>query len=66
MKEKYTLRNKTGRNGLGAGVWNIGPGSDPFGGPAGEFIPILDRLPILAGPGSRISKHTIRKYLCTR
>ena len=44
MKEKYTLRNKKGRNGLGAGVWNIGPGSDPFGGPTRASIPILDRL----------------------
>ena len=51
MKEKYTLRNKKGRNGLGAGVWNIGPGSDPFGGPTRESIPILDRLPILAEAG---------------
>jgi xylose isomerase len=51
MKEKYTLRNKKGRNGLGAGVWNIGPGSDPFGGPTRESIPILDRLPILAESG---------------
>jgi xylose isomerase len=30
MKEKYRLRNKNGRTGLGAGVWNIGPGADPF------------------------------------
>jgi hypothetical protein len=51
MKEKYTLRNKNGRNGLGAGVWNIGPGADPFGGPTGESIPILDRLSILAEAG---------------
>src|ERR1700730_19252484 len=52
MKEKYTLRNKKGRNGLGAGVWNIGPGSDPFGGPTRASITILDRLPILAEAGS--------------
>ncbi len=51
MKEKYTLRNKKGRNGLGAGVWNIGPGTDPFGGPTRDAIPILDRLPILAEAG---------------
>jgi xylose isomerase len=37
MKEKYTLRNKNGRNGLGAGVWNIEPGADPFGGPTRDY-----------------------------
>jgi xylose isomerase len=51
MKERYLLRDKKGRNGLGAGVWNIGPGTDPFGGPTREPIPILDRLPIIAEAG---------------
>jgi xylose isomerase len=51
MKERYSLRNKRGKNGLGAGVWNIGPGGDPFGGPTRASIPILDRLRILAEAG---------------
>jgi xylose isomerase len=51
MKERYLLRDKNGKNGLGAGVWNIGPGNDPFGGPTREAIPILDRLPIIADAG---------------
>jgi xylose isomerase len=51
MANRYTLNQKTGLNGLGAGVWNIGPGTDPFGGPTREAIPILDRLPILAEAG---------------
>jgi xylose isomerase len=51
MKEKYLLRDKKGKNGLGAGVWNIGPGTDPFGGPTREPIPILDRLSIIAEAG---------------
>jgi xylose isomerase len=51
MKSAFNLPNKAGRNGLGAGVWNIGPGADPFGGPTREAIPILDRLPILAAAG---------------
>ena len=38
-------------NGLGAGVWNIGPGNDPFGGPTRESIRILDRLSLLAESG---------------
>jgi xylose isomerase len=38
-------------NGLGAGVWNIGPGNDPFGGPTRDAIPMLDRLPMLAEAG---------------
>ena len=33
MHERYKLRQKAGVNGLGAGVWNLGPGGDPFGGP---------------------------------
>ena len=51
MKSTFNLPHKSGRNGLGAGVWNIGPGTDPFGGPTREAIPILDRLPILAEAG---------------
>ena len=48
---RYELKNKTGINGLGAGVWNIGPGNDPFGGPTRPAIPMLDRLPLLAEAG---------------
>jgi xylose isomerase len=51
MREKFVLRDKKGRIGLGAGVWNLGPGTDPFGGPTREAIPILDRLPLLADAG---------------
>src|ERR1700730_1579029 len=51
MQTPYTLKNKAGINGLGAGVWNLGPGSDPFGGPTRETIPILERLPLLAAAG---------------
>ncbi len=45
------LPGKAGQNGLGAGVWNLGPGGDPFGGPTRRAIPILERLPLLAGAG---------------
>jgi xylose isomerase len=48
---KIIIKNKTGKNGLGAGVWNLGPGRDPFGGPTREEIPILDRIALLAGAG---------------
>lgn len=51
MTTPYTLKNKAGINGLGAGVWNLGPGGDPFGGPTREAISILDRLPLLAEAG---------------
>ena len=51
MSSPVLLKNKTGINGLGAGVWNIGPGNDPFGGPTREAIPMLDRLPMLAECG---------------
>src|SRR5581483_11975014 len=51
MSQRYTLKNKVGINGLGAGVWNLGPGGDPFGGPTREAIPVLDRLPMLAEAG---------------
>jgi xylose isomerase len=51
MASTIILKNKVGLNGLGAGVWNIGPGNDPFGGPTRDAIPILDRLPLLAEAG---------------
>jgi xylose isomerase len=51
MATPITLKQKPGMNGLGAGVWNIGPGVDPFGGPTREPIPILERLPKLAAAG---------------
>ena len=53
MTQRFTLKNKSGQNGLGAGVWNIGPGADPFGGPTRVAIPILDRLPMLADAGMK-------------
>lgn len=43
--------NKPGHQGLGAGVWNLGPGGDPFGGPTRPAIPVLDRLPMIAEAG---------------
>lgn len=51
MSQPLTLKNKIGINGIGAGVWNLGPGGDPFGGPTREAIPIIDRLPLLAESG---------------
>ena len=48
---RYELKNKAGMTGMGAGVWNIGPGTDPFGGPTRPAIPILERLPLLAEAG---------------
>ncbi len=51
MNPRFTLKEKVGPQGLGAGVWNLGPGGDPFGGPTREAIPILDRLPLLAEAG---------------
>jgi len=51
MNTRYQLNDKTGINGLGAGVWNLGPGGDPFGGPTREAIAIIDRLPLLAEAG---------------
>src|SRR4029077_10780654 len=52
---RYELKNKVGITGLGAGVWNIGPGGDPFGGPTRDPIPMLARWPMLAGAGRRFS-----------
>lgn len=51
MSKPILLDHKTGVRGLGAGVWNIGPGGDPFGGPTRAPVPILDRLPLLAEAG---------------
>ena len=51
MASPVLLTNKAGLQGLGAGVWNLGPGGDPFGGPTREAIPILERLPLLAEAG---------------
>jgi xylose isomerase len=51
MSPKINLTSKVGKNGLAAGVWNIGPGGDPFGGPTRRAIPILERLPLLADAG---------------
>ncbi|MBI4027163.1 MAG: TIM barrel protein [Verrucomicrobia bacterium] len=48
---KILISPKKGAQGVGAGVWNIGPGRDPFGGPTRAEIPILDRIPLLAGAG---------------
>ncbi len=51
MTTKFTLKGKAGINGLGAGVWNLGAGADPFGGPTREAIPVIDRLSLLAEAG---------------
>lgn len=48
---KHSLPGKAGARGLGAGVWNLGPGRDPFGGPTRTEVPILHRLPLLAKAG---------------
>jgi xylose isomerase len=48
---KHFLPGKAGARGLGAGVWNLGPGRDPFGGPTRTEIPILQRIPLLAKAG---------------
>lgn len=51
MSTPVILPSKNGFNGIGAGVWNLGPGNDPFGGPTRPAIPIIDRLPLLAAAG---------------
>ena len=48
---KIIIKNKSGKNGIGAGVWNLGAGRDQFGGPTREEIPALDRIPLLAEAG---------------
>lgn len=51
MTSPVLLPAKQGCNGIGAGVWNLGPGGDPFGGPTRPVVPIIDRLPMLADAG---------------
>jgi xylose isomerase len=48
---KIVIKSKHGKRGLGAGVWNLGAGRDPFGGPTRPEIPMLDRIELLAGAG---------------
>lgn len=48
---KVLISPKKGIQGIGAGVWNLGPGGDPFGGPTRPLTPVLDRLPMLAEVG---------------
>ena len=48
---KIIITPKKGKQGIGAGVWNLGAGRDPFGGPTRREIPILDRIPLLAKAG---------------
>lgn len=49
--KQIIIPSKKGKQGLGAGVWNLGAGRDPFGGPTRLEIPILDRIPMLAEAG---------------
>ena len=51
MTKKLLVPRKVGFNALGAGVWNLGPGRDPFGGPTRTDLPILQLLPLLAKAG---------------
>jgi xylose isomerase len=48
---KTIISPKSGIQQIGAGVWNLGVGTDPFGGPTRRDIPILDRLELLAKAG---------------
>jgi xylose isomerase len=48
---KIAITPKKGKQGIGAGVWNLGAGRDPFGGPTRREIPVLDRIPLLAKAG---------------
>jgi xylose isomerase len=48
---KIIVPSKRGKQGIGAGIWNLGSGRDPFGGPTREEIPILDRIELLANAG---------------
>jgi xylose isomerase len=48
---KIIITPKKGKQGIGAGVWNLGAGRDPFGGPTRREIPVLDRIPLLAKAG---------------
>jgi len=45
------IPQKAGKRGIGAGVWNLGSGRDPFGGPTRPDIPVLERLSLLADAG---------------
>jgi xylose isomerase len=49
--DKISISPKQGIQEIGAGVWNLGAGRDPFGGPTRPEIPVLDRLPLLAKAG---------------
>src|SRR5580698_10852491 len=48
---KIIISPKKGKQGIGAGVWNLGAGRDPFGGPTRPEVPVLDRIPQLADAG---------------
>jgi xylose isomerase len=48
---KIIISPKKGKQGLGAGVWNLGAGRDPFGGPTRPEVPVLERIPLLAEAG---------------
>jgi xylose isomerase len=48
---KIIISPKKGKQGIGAGVWNLGAGRDPFGGPTRREIPVMDRIPLLAEAG---------------
>ena len=49
--KKIIIPSKAGKQGLGAGVWNLGAGRDPFGGPTRKETPVLERIPQLAAAG---------------
>ena len=49
--DKIIISPKKGKQGIGAGVWNLGAGRDPFGGPTRPEIPVLERISLLAGAG---------------
>src|SRR3984957_20078536 len=49
--KKIIISPKKGKQGIGAGVWNLGAGRDPFGGPTRPEVPVLERLPLLAEAG---------------
>lgn len=74
---KILISPKKGQQGIGAGVWNLGAGRDPFGGPTRREIPILERIPLLAESGVTFieahdvelpaqdvlkAKHLLKKY----
>src|SRR5208282_5529372 len=51
IMNKIVISPKNGKQGIGAGVWNLGAGRDPFGGPTRPEVPVLERIPLLAGAG---------------